>query len=384
MKYIASTTSTERTASTDITTGTEVTANAITAQASQGALTNVEHRTQFVISRGNVPNATTYTQKYQHAYGTSADPTNWADFPSSGTASSVTITGLTPNATYYARTRAISTVTSAPGTASGNASVQLRPLVPDAPTLAFSATSASERGSAYLSWNATTYATTYHVYRNGVYYAATSSTSMTVTGHSAGTAYYYQVYAGNRVSEFSGASNAKYMTTGNNVDWSDTVSTAKYIQNYGDCVQGDSISSLIIQAPASASSSGDAGYYFINTIKFEALKSSATSFGFSVGDGGVRPLYFHKTSGTSPEGWGFGFYSIPKFSLSQTTGAYFEIGVYQGGADISGVFFKVTTTVQFGNGWGAYSAGCSANIALSIIGRNITLTGYRMTSTTYA
>jgi len=174
------------------------------------------------------------------------------------------------------------------------------------------------------------------------------------------------------------------MSTGNNVDWSDTVSTAKYIQNYGDCVVGDSISSLVIQAPSSASSSGDAGYYYINTIKFEALKT-AGGFNYSVGDGGVRPLYFHKTSGASPSvaGWGAGYHSIGKFPLSTTTGYFYEWGVYQGGADISSVFFKVTTTVAFGSGWGAYNSGCSPNTALSITGRNITLTGYRMTSTTY-
>jgi hypothetical protein len=175
------------------------------------------------------------------------------------------------------------------------------------------------------------------------------------------------------------------MTTGAQVDWDQTVSTAKYIQNYGSCVQGDSISSLIIQAPASASSSSDAGYYYINTIKFEALKSNASAFGFSVGDSNSRPLYFHKTSGSLPSGWGAGgYHSIPKFALSTTTGYFYEFGVYQGGADISSVVFKLTTTVAFGNGWGAYSGGCVADIPNSITGRNFKLTGFRITSTTYA
>lgn len=386
MQYIASTTEppTTATASADIIIAQEVLGNAPNVSLTTSGLNTEQQRTNFTLGRGNVPNNTTYNQKYQYAYGTSVNPTNFVDFPSSGTAFSVTLSGLVPNQFYYARVRPRSLGTDEPGGVTGNAYEQTRPLIPNAPTLSFSSTNASERGNAYLSWNATTYSTQYNVYRNGIFYANTSSTSMTVTGHSAGTAYYYQVLAGNRVSEFSSSSNTKYMTTGAQVDWSSTVSTAKYIQNYGSCPQGDSISSLIIQAPSSASSSSDAGYYYINTIKFEALKSSASSFGFSVGNGGTRPLYFHKTSGASPGGWGFGFHSIPLFSLSQTTGYYYEYGVYQGGADISSVFFKLTTTVQFGNQWGAFNSGCSPDIPNSIIGRNITLTGFTITSTTYA
>ena len=259
---------------------------------------------------------------------------------------------------------------------------QLNPLVPAAPSIYFSSQSASERGTAYLAWDAVGYATTYHVYRNGGFYSATSGTSMNVAV-SAGSNWYFQVFAGNRLGNFSGPSNVKYMTTGSTgVPWSSTVSTAKYIQNYGNCVQGDSKSSLVIQAPASASSPGDAGYYYIERIGFEALRSPY-GFGFSVGDD-TRALYFHKTSGSLPGGWGAGnYHSIAKFPLSETTGYFYDYGVYQGGADISGVFFKVTTTLQYGGGWGA-ADGCVSNIPLSIIGRNIYLTGSVVTATTYA
>jgi hypothetical protein len=384
MKYIASTPTSppaEATAYADIIVAQEVIANATTAQASSTGLTYEQHRTQFVISRGNVPNNTTYLQNYQFAYGTSVNPTNWAYFGNYGFDSSVTITGQTPNTTFYVRTRAISTVTNAPGTASSNASVQLNPLVPDAPTLSFSSTSASERANAYLTWSgAGGYATQYDVYRNGSFYAKTSGTSMTVTGHSAGTAYNYRVYAGNRLNEFS-YSNIKYMSTGNNVDWDTSDATAKYIQNYGSCSNVNA-GNLVITAPISASSSGDAGYYYINTIKFEALKTAGSGNDYSIGDGS-RLLYF-STTGTTPTtgGWSAGKHAIGKFPI-YSTGTFYEWGVYLGGADISGATFKVTTSLQTGGGWGNYNASCVANTAQSITGRNITLTGYRMTSTTY-
>ena len=220
MKYIASTTSTERTASTDITTGTEVTANAITAQASittaSTGLTFDQHRTQFVIFRGNVPNATTYTQKYQFAYGTSVDPTNWADFPTSGTASSVTITGLTSNATYYARTRAISTVTSAPGTASGNASVQLNAALPPTPTIAFRSMSSSSYGTAQftISGNAGSTTEVKIVRRtmpfndNGALFVTKATGNQDISGYTSdGGTEYYAAYNYNRHGEQSAASN---------------------------------------------------------------------------------------------------------------------------------------------------------------------------------
>jgi hypothetical protein len=304
----------------------------------------------------------------------------------SGTTTNTSLTvnaGVSPNETFTVYVRARSLISNLAGSY-GTASGQLNPETPAAPTLSFSSQSASERSTAYLSWNATSYATQYKVFRNGVEYDTTSSTSYNVP-ISAGSNWNFFVRAGNRLNAFSGNSNTKFITTGSTgVPWSSTVSTAKYIQNYGDCVQGDSISSLIIQAPASASSSGDAGYYYIEKIGFEALKSSATSFGFSVGDSGTRPLYFQKTSGASPGGWGFGFYSIPKFPLSQTTGYFFEIGVNQGGSDISSVFFKLTTATQFGNNWGAYNSSCNPTIASSIIGRNIYLVGSVVTATTYS
>lgn len=304
----------------------------------------------------------------------------WVNSGNTTSTSNTVNAGTEPDGGFTIYAAAVSTS----GNQGNSSSVggQLNPLVPAAPSIYFSSQSASERGTAYLAWGAVGYATQYRVYRNGVHYDTTSSTSYNVPV-SAGSDWNFFVTAGNRLTQFSGISNTKYMTTGKQVDWSDTVGTAKYIQNYGDCVQGDSISSLVIQAPSSASGSGDAGYYYINTIKFEALRSPY-GFAYSVGDG-TRNLYFHKTSGSLPAGWGAGnYHQIGKFALSETVGTYYEYGIYQGGSDISGIFFKVTTTLQSGGGWGSYSGGCVASIPLSIIGRNVTLTGWRITSTIYA
>ena len=288
--------------------------------------------------------------------------------------------GVNPNETFTVYVRARSSTSDKPG-GYGSASGQLEPLTPPAPVLDFSSTNASERANAYLTWGAVNYATQYDVYRNGSFYAKTSGTSMTVTGHSAGTAYNYRVYAGNRRNEFS-YSNVKYMTTGNNVDWDTSDPTAKYIQNYGSCSNVNA-GNLVVTMPTSASSSGDAGYYFISTIKFEALKTAGSGNDYSIGDNGARLLYF-STTGTSPTtgGWSNGKHAIGKFRI-YSTGTFYEWGVYLGGADVSGATFKVTTALQTGGGWGNYSSSCVANTAQSITGRNITLTGYRMTPTTY-
>jgi hypothetical protein len=222
MKYIASTTNTAVTAYADITTGTEVTANAITAQASittaSTGLTFDQHRTQFVISRGNVPNATTYTQNYQFAYGTSVNPTNWAYFGNYGFDSSVTLTGLTPNTTYYVRTRGISTTTSAPGTASGNASVQLNAALPPTPTIAWRNTmTGASYGTAQFTVSGNDGSTTtVKIFRRTTsgsntgaeeFTRATGSQEIT-TGHpSDGGTAYYVAYNYNRHEERSAASN---------------------------------------------------------------------------------------------------------------------------------------------------------------------------------
>jgi hypothetical protein len=305
----------------------------------------------------------------------------WVNSNTTRSTSNTVNAGTEPDGGFTIYAAARSLVSDSQG---GSSSVggQLNPLVPDAPSIDFSSQSASERGTAYLAWGAVGYATQYQVFRNGVHYATTGSTSYNVPV-SAGGSWSFFVRAGNRLDQFSGNSNTKLMTTGRTgVPWSSTVSTARYIQNYGSCVQGDSISSLVIQAPASASNENDAGHYFIEKIGFEALK---TPGGFNFIRSSTRLLYIQKTSGPSPTvpEWSSGKHEINNFALSTTTGFIYEWGVYQGGADISNVFFKVTTTLQYGGGWGAFNSGCSPQLEYSAIGRNITLTGTVVTATTY-
>jgi hypothetical protein len=85
--------------------------------------------------------------------------------------------------------------------------------IPSAPTLSFSSTSASERATASLSWNAPSYATKYRVYKNGVYQKEVTGTTTTVAV-TEGTTTSFTVDAGNRHNEFSGVSNTKTMVTG--------------------------------------------------------------------------------------------------------------------------------------------------------------------------
>jgi hypothetical protein len=305
----------------------------------------------------------------------------WVNSGETTNTSNTVNAGTPPDGSFTIYAAAKSLVSNLQG---NNSSVggQLNPLVPAPPIIYFSSESASERGTAYLAWNAVPYATQYQVFRNGVHYATTGSTSYNVPV-SAGSNWNFFVRAGNRLDQFSGNSNTKYMTTGaTGVPWSSTVSTARYIQNYGSCVQGDSISSLVIQAPASASNENDAGHYFIEKIGFEGLK---TPGGFNFIRSSTRLLYIQKTSGPSPTvpEWSAGKHTINNFALSETTGFIYEWGVYQGGADISNVVFKVTTTLQYGGGWGAFNSGCSPQAEYSVIGRNIKLTGTVVTATTY-
>lgn len=126
--------------------------------------------------------------------------------------SPITVTGLPyPDFSYLVRIRSKST-TGLAG-AFSDVWVATKASVPSAPTLSFSSTSASERATASLSWTAPTYATKYHVYKNGVYQKEVTGTTTTVAVSENAT-FNFQVYAGNRHNEFSGVSNTKTMVTG--------------------------------------------------------------------------------------------------------------------------------------------------------------------------
>ena len=128
MKYIASSPgATSTTASATHTTAAEIVANA-------PSISLASTSTTITITRGNYSNSPTYQQKYQYAYGTSASPTNYADFPTSGTASSVTLNGLTTSTTYYVRVRAIATGGALSPGAASTSPASIATAAEDAPT----------------------------------------------------------------------------------------------------------------------------------------------------------------------------------------------------------------------------------------------------------
>ena len=161
MKYIALSPggqTASATASAVRTTGTEILANAPTVSVALPAIVD-DGRTQIIITRGDYTNSPTYQQKYQYAYGLSSDPTNFADFPSTGTASSVTVTGLFSDTTYYVRIKAISLGTGASGAISINASVVTNSAsspIAAAPTLASDSVSYSTPPYMSITWAAGT------------------------------------------------------------------------------------------------------------------------------------------------------------------------------------------------------------------------------------
>lgn len=312
----------------------------------------------------------------------------------SGTTNNISLTvsaGVSPNETFAVYVRAIS-LTSGLAGGYGSAGGQLDPLTPTAPTLSFSSQSASERGNAYLSWNATTYATKYHVYRNGVYYAETASTSMTVAV-SAGGNWNFVVYAGNRLnpSNFSGGSNTKYMTTGSTgVAWSMTTGAESPVRYFGLAGACDAyIGSLKLNIGSVPANSGDAGYKYIQTIGYQVSQIPGSVLTYTSVSG--RRLYFY-ISGVAqgpPSGWEQATSTIirrevPGHGLNTNYDLdFYENGVNLGGSNISNTVISVTPE---GGSWGTYP-NCnenSVNINFSIRGKNLYITGYQTTSTTYA
>jgi hypothetical protein len=393
MRYIASTTDTPVTAYADITTAQEVTANAITAGASittaSTGLTFDQHRTQFVITCGTVPNNTTYTQKYQYAYGTSADPADFQDFPSSGTVRSITITGQTSDTTFYVRTRAISTVTAAPGIASGNASVRLNAAFPPTPTIAFRSTmSTSSYGTAQftISGNAGSTTEVKIVRRtmpfndNGALFVTKGTGSQDISGYTSdGGTEYYAAYNYNRHLEQSVASNQiRWTRPAKNQGWN-----SGYIQP--DPIYFSTTASCTSEFKYTFSSvpstEEEPGYIAVNYLYVEGIQQTGTNLNgcstaartlANTGGGNIfwQSDSFHPdftgglgtttTSGFSPN-WGTGTFSARALTITQF-----------GGSSISGKFFAIGTGV--GSRTGACAVGCSLGT-----GANAgTLNAYRM------
>lgn len=382
MKYIASTTSTSVTASTDITTGTEVKANAITAQASSTGLTFDQHRTQFVISRGNVPNATTYLQNYQFAYGTSINPTNWAYFPNYGFDSSVTITGLTSNATYYARTRAISTVTGAAGTASSNASVQLNAALPPTPTIAWRSMSGSSYGTAQFTISGNGGSTTQVKINRRTTSGVDGTMVDSATGNqnldglaSDGGREYYVAYNYNRHGERSTASNQiswKRPEKGKPWDSGYIQTSAIYFSTTANCTSEFSYTFGTVP-----SSDNAPGYIAVNKLSVQGIQQTGTNLNGCTGMGytvaNLVHLFYASDSFHPNFTGGFGTTTTAGFSGSWPTGTFGTAtsGTLSnhGGSNISGKYFQVRTSL------GSRTAGCAVGCGST---SGTTLQTYRM------
>jgi hypothetical protein len=384
MKYIASTTNTAVTAYADITTGTEVTANAITAQASittaSTGLTFDQHRTQFVIFRGNVPNATTYLQNYQYAYGTSVNPTNWAYFGNYGFDSSVTLTGLTPNTTYYVRTRGISTTTSAPGTASGNASVQLNAALPPTPIIAFRSMDSNSYGTAQFTISNNGGSTTaVKVNRrttsgvNGTFVDSATGDQNIDGYQSDGGTEYYVAYNYNRHSEASAASNQiRWTRPAKNQPWNSGYIQPDpiYFSTTASCT-----SEFAYTFGSVPSSENQVGYIAVNKLYVEGIQVTGGSniagcTGRTTSLANTSYLWWQSNSGHPSFTDGLGTSTSSGFAANWSTtftGREVSLSAW-GGANISGKYFLI------GNNVGTRTAGC----AVGCSGTSPNLNAYRM------
>lgn len=356
---------------------------------------------------------------YQYILYTGGNPVgDWATTPT-GPGETFIRSSLTADATYVVYVRAIASVTTTPSS-NNSVTAQVNPETPAAPALSFASTSSSDRANAYLSWGAVSYATTYHVYRNNVYYSATSSTSMTVAV-SAGADWVFSVYAGNRLGAFSGVSNLKYMTTGQkNVAYVKRNNSIRYVAdptfNFGgDAYNSDVVSTITL--PAIPTNDPDtAGYIYINSMgatfawmqapgiagtpSYTCSQNSAI-YGFAAA---TRTTSWKTNASLSGNGWGSGFNTTNisgTNAINKALGDNYFCYIYTGGTALSGKRFSVAA---LGSGWSSLSTAPDPNDATqsygTLIGINygsgptnyvaalimssLYVEGYQTTATTYA
>jgi hypothetical protein len=351
-----------------------------------------ETTTNVTFTRGSSSGGTYGVSKYRYQIknGSGTIVTGPTDLTNASTQFTV-VAGVGVNATFSVEVFAISSTSGTSGSV-GSASGQLDPSTPDAPTLSFASTGASERGSAFLSWNAPTYATQYKVFKNGVEYSTTTSTSMTVAV-SAGADFNFTVKAGNRLDAFSGNSNTKSMTTGaTGVSWSMTSGTTSPVRYFGTTVSCDAyIGSLYIDIGSVPTNSGDAGYKYIQTIGYEVAQIPGSTLTYT--SLANRRLYFliSGVAQSPPTGWEASGVAtiirreVPQHGLDTNFALdFYTNGVLLGGSNISNTRISVTPD---GVNWADYVT-CQENVVdnlnTSIRGRNLYITGYQTTATTYA
>ena len=193
-------------ASTDITTDAEVAPNAPTIGVTE-ELTTTSIRVNFTAGTAGTYAIGSHERQVYYYFNGWVLHSDWT-----AATSPFDVTGL-PYADYSYLVRVRSKSTTQLAGAYSEVWVKTKASTPSAPTLSFSATSASERATASLSWDAPTYATKYNVYMNGVYQKQVTTTTTTLAVSAGGT-YNFKVTAGNRHDGFSGDSNTKTMVTG--------------------------------------------------------------------------------------------------------------------------------------------------------------------------
>jgi hypothetical protein len=356
---------------------------------------------------------------YQYLLYTGGSPVgDWATTPT-GPGETFIRSSLTADATYTVYVRAIASVTTTPSS-NNLVTAQVNPETPAAPALSFASTSSSDRANAFLSWGAVSYATTYHVYRNNAYYAATSSTAMTVAV-SPGSSWIFHVFAGNRLGNFSNVSNFKYMTTGQtNVEYTKRNNSIRYVAdptfNYGGDAYNSDVVSTVTLPNIPTNDPNTAGYIYINsmgatfawmqapgiagtpsytTSKYSAIYSFA---------GSGRTTAWKTDATLSGNGWGSGFNTTNisgTNAINKALGDNYFCYISTGGTALSGKRFSVAAlgaswsslssapdpndaTQSYGTLIG-YNAGSFETVyAYALIMSSLYVEGYQTTATTYA
>lgn len=320
--------------------------------------------------------AGTYSiSKYQYRYKASGGSyTAWADIPGSPQSDPFTISSLSVDTLYYVQIRAVASTSGTASSESTAGSGTTDPDTPAAPTLSFAATSASERSSASLEWTAPTYATSYDIYKNGVYQKNVTTTSTTVSV-SADTENKFKVKAKNRIGGASAYSNEKTMTTGaTGVQFDININENgpdKALGLIGSCGTANS-NVLLYYWGYVPSSSSTAGYKAITYVgaQFQAYSTS----GLLTLSSATRNTYIDVSS-TSNRVALTGGLNTYQYLLY-----YAQVNV--SGSSLNNGYLKLYAE---GSGWTSYTSSCVPNnTQFSVKARNLYASGTQTTATTYS
>lgn len=294
-----------------------------------------------------------------------------------------TISSLNVDEEYKVRIRAVSTTGLAgPWSADGYGTTD--PNTPSASTLSFRSTNASERSVAKLQWTAQTYASTYHLYKktNGgadTFVGAYTGTEADVAV-SALSSYQFFVYAGNRIGNFSGVSNSKYMTVGaknqelkiNINEFGPNILAGRL--NLGVCGNTGSLFHYWGYVP---SSSDSAGYKRVDQVGYQLQLSPGTLLQTACSTGS-RSIYINVSSASNRVG-GSGT-MCPPVDFSNWYIGYDNVSV--GGSSLNNGYLQLYAE---GSGWAFYNNSCNiSDSRFTLYLRNLFAVGVQTTASTYS